>query len=140
MAASAVPEPAIGPMLAGGRRAAMKARGNRKAMGTRGRRMWPWLIGVLLLSWMAMGAWQRVKPLPETVGSAWSVRAVDEVRFLSDESWFEAGGERHLDQAIFDEALAMSGQARRGGVLDRCFFNDCYGRRAGGGSTRPASE
>lgn len=116
----------------------MKARGNRKAMGTRGRRMWPWLIGVLLLSWMAMGAWQRVKPLPETVGSAWPVRAVDEVRFLSDESWFDAGGERHLDQAIFDEVLAMIGQARRLVVLDMFLFNDFAGSSDGDGF-RPLS-
>ncbi len=100
--------------------------------------MWPWLMALLLTGWVAMGAWQRCKPLPKRVGEAWPVRAVDEVRFLSDETWFDARGRRHLDQAIFDEMLAMIDQARRLVVLDVFLFND-FTAGVGGGGLRPLS-
>ncbi|MFO7647067.1 phospholipase D family protein [Halomonas sp. 3H] len=93
--------------------------------------MWPWIVTLLLVAWVAMGAWQRYKPLPEAVGRAWPERPAGEVRFLADESWFDAEGERHLDQAIFDEVLALVGQARRLVVLDMFLFNDFAGGSEG---------
>jgi phosphatidylserine/phosphatidylglycerophosphate/cardiolipin synthase-like enzyme len=89
--------------------------------------MWPWIVTAALASWVAMGLWQCVKPLPAGVGVAWPQRAVDEVRFLADESWFDAAGERRLEQVIFDEVLALIGQARRLVVLDIFLFNDFAG-------------
>jgi len=89
--------------------------------------MWPWIVTAALAAWVAMGLWQRVKPLPAGVGVAWPQRAADEVRFLADESWFDAAGERRLEQAIFDEMLALIGQARRLVVLDVFLFNDFAG-------------
>ena len=86
-----------------------------------------WIVTAALAAWIAMGLWQRVKPLPEGVGVAWPQRAVDEVRFLADESWFDAAGERRLEQVIFDEVLALIGQARRLVVLDIFLFNDFAG-------------
>lgn len=89
--------------------------------------MWPWILTAALAAWAATGLWQRVKPLPGGVGVAWPQRAADEVRFLADESWFDAAGERRLEQVIFDEMLAMIGQARRLVVLDSFLFNDFAG-------------
>ncbi|WP_302141999.1 phospholipase D-like domain-containing protein [Halomonas alkalicola] len=89
--------------------------------------MWPWIVTAALAAWVAMGLWQRVKPLPAGVGVAWPQRAADEVRFLADESWFDAAGERRLEQVIFDEVLALIGQARRLVVLDIFLFNDFAG-------------
>lgn len=89
--------------------------------------MWPWILTAMLAAWVAMGFWQRLKPLPKGLGVAWPERSVDEVRFLADESWFGARGERHLEQAIFDEMLALIGQARRLVVLDIFLFNDFTG-------------
>ncbi|PMR79333.1 phospholipase [Halomonas urumqiensis] len=86
--------------------------------------MWLWGVSVVLIAWIAMGVWQRIKPLPEDVGRAWPVREASEVRFLADESWYDPQGKRHLDQRIFDEMLAMIGQARRLIVLDMFLFND----------------
>ncbi|MFW6345680.1 MAG: phospholipase D family protein [Halomonas sp.] len=93
--------------------------------------MWPWIVTLLLVAWVAMGTWQRLKPLPEAVGRAWPERPVDEARFLADESWFDATGERHLEQAIFDEVFAMITQARRLVVADMFLFNDFAGSAAG---------
>lgn len=89
--------------------------------------MWPWIVMVLLVAWVATGVWQRVKPLPEGVGVAWPERPVGEVRFLADESWYDASGKRHLEQSIFDEVLALVGQARRLVVVDMFLFNDFIG-------------
>ncbi|MGJ7461093.1 phospholipase D family protein [Halomonas sp. MA07-2] len=89
--------------------------------------MWPWIVTAVLAVWIAMGLWQLVKPLPKGVGLAWPAHSVDEVRFLADESWFDARGERHLEQAIFDEMLALIGQARRLVVVDMFLFNDFAG-------------
>ena len=92
------------------------------------RRMWPWILAAVLLAWVAMGTWQRVKPLPEGVSRALPERAVDgEVRFLTDETWYSPAGERHMRRQIFDEMLALIGQARRVVVLDMFLFNDFAG-------------
>lgn len=105
---------------------------------TRRRRMWPWILVAVALAWAAMGTWQRVKPLPEGLSQAWPERPADQVRFLADETWYDARGERHRRQAIFDEMLAMIGQARRLVVLDVFLFNDFAGS-ADGEDFRPLS-
>ncbi|HSH57008.1 MAG TPA: phospholipase, partial [Halomonas sp.] len=90
-----------------------------------------WILAVLLLAWGGMGAWQRVKPLPDGVGVAFPERPAEQVRFLADRTWYDAHGRRHLDQTIFDEALALIGQARRLVVADMFLFNDFAGSAAG---------
>ncbi|MCH4563537.1 phospholipase D-like domain-containing protein [Halomonas sp. EGI 63088] len=89
--------------------------------------MWPWLVVALLGAWVAMGAWQRFKPLPEGIGHAWPQRPAAGVRFLADETWVDAAGERRVHGEIFDEVLALIGQARRLVVLDMFLFNDFAG-------------
>ncbi|MFG6178384.1 phospholipase D family protein [Halomonas sp. THAF12] len=101
--------------------------------------MWPWVLGALLLAWLVMGAWQRYKPLPEGVGQAHPLRAAEALRLLTDETWYDAEGERHRRQSIFDEALAMIGQARRLVVVDMFLFNSFAGE-ANGVDFRPLSE
>jgi len=98
--------------------------------------MWPWIVTTLLTAWIAMGLWQRGKPLPEGIGEAWPEHTVGKVGFLADESWFDAQGGHHLDQVIFDEMLALIGEARRLVVLDMFLFNDFAGNSEGG-SFRP---
>ncbi|MEQ5801778.1 phospholipase D family protein [Halomonas sp. H10-9-1] len=100
--------------------------------------MWPWILMALLVAWGAMGAWQRYKPLPDGVSRAFPERPAEAVRFLADESWFDATGERHLEQHIFDEVLDLIGQARRLVVLDMFLFNDFAGGSDGDGF-RPLS-
>ncbi|GKW49482.1 phospholipase D-like domain-containing protein [Halomonas sp. NCCP-2165] len=102
--------------------------------------MWPWVLGAILLAWMAMGVWQSVKPLPEGIGRAWPERGVEEVRFLADRTWYDAEGRRHQEQAIFDEVLAMIRQARRLVVVDMFLFNDFAGEAAGAGFRPLSSE
>ncbi|ERS90580.1 MULTISPECIES: phospholipase D family protein [unclassified Halomonas] len=101
--------------------------------------MWPWIVTLLLLAWVAMGAWQRLKPLPEGIGVAFPERPVVEARFLADQTWYDAEGKRHQQQAIFDEVLAMIGQARRLVVADMFLYNDFAGSAEGDGF-RPLSE
>ena len=100
--------------------------------------MWPWIVMALLVAWAGMGSWQRYKPLPEGVSHAFPERLAAEVRFLADETWYGPSGERHTRRQIFDEVLAMIGQARRLVVLDMFLFNDFAGA-ADGQAFRPLS-
>lgn len=86
-----------------------------------------WIVVLLLLAWGAMALWQTIKPLPDTVGKAWPVRTADDIRFLSDRTWYDARGQRHLDQQIFDEVLSMIAQARQLIVMDMFLFNSLSG-------------
>ncbi|MFY0990468.1 phospholipase D-like domain-containing protein [Halomonas sp. C05BenzN] len=100
--------------------------------------MWPWIVTLLLVAWIAMGTWQRFKPLPEGIGEAWPERPAESVRFLADETWIDGSGERQARREIFDELLALVGQARRLVVLDMFLFNDFAGN-ADGEAFRPLS-
>ncbi|SFT86688.1 phospholipase D family protein [Halomonas saccharevitans] len=100
--------------------------------------MWPWIVTALLVAWLAMGAWQRYKPLPEGLGQAFPERTAEGVRFLADETWYAPSGERHARRRIFDEAMALIGQAERLVVLDMFLFNDFAGA-ADGQDFRPLS-
>ncbi|CBV42168.1 phospholipase D-like domain-containing protein [Halomonas elongata] len=96
-----------------------------------GRIMWLWgALAIVLVLWGAMAVWQRYKPLPEGIGQAHPERRAVEARLLVDETWYDDSGQRHLDQAIFDEVLAMIGQARRLIVMDMFLFNDFAGDAA----------
>lgn len=97
-----------------------------------------WSGAVLLVAWAGMGLWQSIKPLPENVGKAWPERPVGEVEFLADRTWYDEGGRRHLDQHIFDEAVAMIEGARRLIVVDMFLFNRLEG--SGGGEFLPLAE
>lgn len=100
--------------------------------------MWLVILTTLLVVWGAMGAWQRLKPLPDGIGVAFPERPAPQVRFLSDQTWYDAEGRPHLEQAIFDEMLALVGQARRLVVADVFLFNDFAGSADGDGF-RPLS-
>ncbi|WP_082920037.1 phospholipase D-like domain-containing protein [Halomonas caseinilytica] len=105
-----------------------------------GRIMWLWgALAIALVLWGAMAAWQRYKPLPEGIGKAYPERPVTGARLLVDETWYDASGRRHLDQAIFDEALAMIAQARRLVVMDMFLFNDFAGSASGDADFVPLS-
>ncbi|WP_322558303.1 phospholipase D family protein [Halomonas sp.] len=100
--------------------------------------MWTWIMTALLVACFAMGAWQRYKPLPDGVSVAFPERDAHEIRFLADETWYTPSGERHTRCQIFDEVLAMIGQAQRLVVLDMFLFNDFAGA-ADGQTFRPLS-
>ncbi|MFC4728646.1 phospholipase D-like domain-containing protein [Coralloluteibacterium thermophilus] len=80
-------------------------------------------LGLLLALYLASAAWQAWKPLPPGIGEAQPLRASADVRFLADRTWVDAEGRRHSEQVIFDEILALIGQAQRLVVLDMFLFN-----------------
>ncbi len=75
-----------------------------------------------------MAAYQAFKPLPAGLGQAFPPRASSHVALLSDVTWVDASGQRHSEQAVFDEALRLIGRARRVVVLDMFLFNDFAGQ------------
>lgn len=78
----------------------------------------------VLLVWLGSALWQAYKPLPVGVGATMPWRSADSVEFLADRTFVDAGGVRHSEQAIFDAAFAMIGQAHRLVLLDMFLFND----------------
>ena len=88
------------------------------------------LLPALLACYLAMAVYQACKPLPEGVGQEFPLRAASAVTLLTDVTYLDAAGFRHSDQHVFDEALALIGQARRTIVLDMFLFNDFSGADA----------
>ena len=66
-------------------------------------------------------------PPPHPVGLAGAPRPLEDARYLVDDSWLDAEGERRLEQTIFDEVLTMIAGARRLVHLDLFLFNDWQG-------------
>ncbi|CUR44898.1 hypothetical protein BN2364_0457 [Alloalcanivorax xenomutans] len=102
--------------------------------------MKPWkkaLLTVLVLL-IAIAIWQRYKPLPEGVGEAGPPRSAHQVALLVDDTWSDEQGDRHFDQAIFDEYFRLIGQARKLVVVDMFLFNTFAGDS--GSAHRPLSE
>ncbi len=92
---------------------------------------WYLLLAILLLVYLATGLYHSLKPLPEGVSVATPLRTSGEVRFLADYTFLDARGERHSEQAIFDEILGLIAQARRLVVLDMFLINEFAGDAAG---------
>jgi len=103
-----------------------------------GRRIRRAILGVLLGVWIASAIWQAEKPLPAGMGVAMPLRQGDDVRFLSDRTWVDSQGQRHVQQQIFDRMLQLIGGAQRFIVADLFLFNDYVGAEAH--IQRPLSE
>ncbi len=88
--------------------------------------------------WLGTAAWHVHKPLPDGIGKAWPVRAVDQVEFLADYTWVDKAGRRRTDHRIFDRQLALIEQAEELIVLDMFLFNDFAGE-LGGDELEPLS-
>ncbi|RUA21998.1 hypothetical protein DSL92_08360 [Billgrantia gudaonensis] len=87
-------------------------RGMLAAGGDSEAREWParggkecglWIMAAVLAALVCRGL--QFLPLPESVGRAWLSVPPKRVRFLADVTWYDAEGERHIDQTIFDEIL-----------------------------------
>lgn len=103
-----------------------------------------WLLLVLLgLLLLAVGLYQRLRPLPPGLSQRGEAEPVQEIRFLADRTWVEpspdgsddasddgstdGSGPRQVEQEIFDEVLAMIDRAESLIVLDMFLFNDVQG-------------
>lgn len=96
-------------------------------MTTKHRRPVYLLILLLLCAWALTALFNRYKPLPDDVGRAWPERPAHQVALLVDDTWVEADGKRHFDQAIFDEFFRLIGQAQKLVMVDMFLFNDMAG-------------
>ncbi len=97
------------------------------------RRLRRWLkraSALLLVAWIAMGAYQVYKPLPPGISQAGPLRGATDVALLTDITWVNAANQRHSDQHVFDETLRLIGQAQRVIVADQFLFND-FGSQGG---------
>lgn len=81
------------------------------------------LLLLLLFCWLGMAAYQAFKPLPDGLSVRAPLRPATDIRLLIDQTHHE-GDQRITRQQIFDDALALIGQARRLIVVDMFLFND----------------
>lgn len=87
-------------------------------------------LAILLVLIAALELWHAwLKPLPEGIPYKGPMRAASDVRFLSDVTFTDAAGARHVRQEIFDEALCMIAHAERLVLVDMFLFNDFQGPR-----------
>jgi len=82
---------------------------------------------VLFAGWFGFGLWGVFKPLPEGIRVSTPLRPGDGLRFIADETFIDADGERRVEQHIFDRILSHIGRAERLIVLDMFLFNDFAG-------------
>jgi len=88
------------------------------------------LLAVVLFAYLATAVYHSSKPLPQGVSTATPLRPVGEVRFLADDTFLDHRGERRSEQAIFDEVVALIGQAERLIVMDMFLINTFAGNAA----------
>jgi phosphatidylserine/phosphatidylglycerophosphate/cardiolipin synthase-like enzyme len=67
------------------------------------------------------------RPLPDDVRYAGTPTEIREIAFLYDQTWVDSAGERHVQQEIFDEMLAMIAAAERLILIDMFLYNDFQG-------------
>lgn len=84
------------------------------------------LLGGLLVL-IGIGVYQVYKPLPAGLNLEAPARAATDVRFLADNTYLDADGERRMRQQIFDEVLAMIAGARRFVLVDMFLYNAFQG-------------
>jgi hypothetical protein len=76
----------------------------------------------------ASGTCDTCEPRPPAgtsfTGAVWPS---EQVAFLSDVSWTDAGGTRHVAQTIFDEVFAIIGGAEHFVLVDMFLYNDFQG-------------
>lgn len=79
-------------------------------------------LGTAVISWHGI-----LKPLPVGVSVQTPIRRVENVRFLSDLTWVDPQGTRHVDQEIFDSVFEIIRGARSQITLDFFLFNAYQG-------------
>jgi len=93
---------------------------------------------LVLIAWIGSGLWGVFRPLPEGISVSTPLRPAEGLRFLADETFVDAAGERRIEQQIFDRVLAHIERAERLIVLDMFLFNDFAGD-PDGANMRPLS-
>lgn len=87
-----------------------------------------WLTVAAACVFLGVGFYNVYKPLPAGLSSGGPERPAEDITFLRDLTWVDAGGVRHVEQEIFDRILEMIGGARKLVLLDMFLFNDFGGR------------
>jgi hypothetical protein len=76
---------------------------------------------------LAAACYTHLQPMPEGTsfeGEAWPS---EQVEFLADLTWTDTGGERHVEQTIFDEVFEIIAGAERFLLVDMFLYNDFQG-------------
>ncbi|MEQ8207273.1 MAG: phospholipase D-like domain-containing protein [Woeseia sp.] len=88
-------------------------------------RFQPILAAVLAIV-VASGC-QNLTPLPDGTSLHGQAHPSAEVAFIADASWVDDNGQRHVEQALFDDLFRIIDEAREIIVLDMFLYNDFQG-------------
>lgn len=81
----------------------------------------------LLATITGVGWFHATKPLPAGLNYAGELRPAHHVKFLADVTYVDDAGERHTEQAIFDEIFGLIDAAEHFLLLDMFLFNSFQG-------------
>jgi hypothetical protein len=98
-----------------------------------------WILWALLAGWVAVGAWNTMKPMPPgtDVTTPAVVTAASNVKFLTDLTFADPQGTLVYEQRIFDAVFDIVDRSESFVVADFFLFNDLMG--AAGAAHRPLS-
>ena len=88
-----------------------------------------WIAWTFLAAWIAIGAWNTTKPLPEgtNVSSQPAVSSGSTVKFFTDRTFKDIQGREHNEQQIFDAVFDIIDHAETFVVADFFLFNEMMG-------------
>ncbi len=88
-----------------------------------------WILWGFGLLWVAVGAWNTIRPMPPGTDVHSAPVALDpaNVQFLTDLTWNEPRGQTLREQRIFDEVMRIVDEAETFIVADFFLFNDLMG-------------
>jgi phosphatidylserine/phosphatidylglycerophosphate/cardiolipin synthase-like enzyme len=70
------------------------------------------------------------KTLPDGISFKGAPIATEEVAFVSDTTWIDGSGQRHIEQAIFDNIFRIIAASKKLIILDMFLYNDFQGPTA----------
>ncbi|EGN74804.1 hypothetical protein A28LD_1820 [Idiomarina sp. A28L] len=85
------------------------------------------ILALIFFVLVSIGVYQAYKPLPKGLDFTGPVRIVNDAQFLFDSTYINANGDRVIEQQIFDEILAIIGNARKFVLVDMFLFNGFHG-------------
>ncbi len=88
-----------------------------------------WILVAILASWIGLGTWHSLKPMPPgtNIESAPIAVAGEDVEFLHDLTQSDAYGRPLYEQSIFDEVFKIIDEAKTFIVADFFLVNDLMG-------------
>jgi len=84
-------------------------------------------FNLVLAGFLALSGCHNLKALPDGTSFRGEEIPSQNVAFIADTAWVDKNGERHVEQAIFDDVFRIIDEARELIVVDMFLYNDLQG-------------